>query len=126
MGLLYVISISIEYHYGVLQLYVLCCYYLNVCRVSLSDAREFIPAIKQITNPTTQLILCVLPNTEKGLYDAIKKQCCIEQPVPSQCVTEAKLRNPKGLMSIVTKIAIQINCKLGGEAWALHIPVSLF
>lgn len=29
-------------------------------------------------------------------------------------------------MSIATKIAIQINCKLGGEAWAVHIPVNDF
>ncbi len=28
------------------------------------------------------------------------------------------------LMSVVTKVAMQINCKLGGELWALEIPVS--
>ena len=28
------------------------------------------------------------------------------------------------LMSVCTKIAIQLNCKLGGEAWAVEIPVS--
>ena len=27
-------------------------------------------------------------------------------------------------MSVVTKVAMQINCKLGGELWALEIPVS--
>ena len=26
-------------------------------------------------------------------------------------------------MSVATKIALQINCKLGGELWALEIPV---
>jgi aubergine-like protein len=29
------------------------------------------------------------------------------------------------LMSVCTKIAIQLNCKLGGEVWAVDIPVSL-
>ena len=28
-------------------------------------------------------------------------------------------------MSVSTKIAIQLNCKLGGEVWALDIPVSI-
>lgn len=27
------------------------------------------------------------------------------------------------LMSVATKIAIQLNCKLGGEVWHLEIPV---
>ena len=26
-------------------------------------------------------------------------------------------------MSVMTKVAIQMNCKLGGEAWGLKIPV---
>jgi len=29
------------------------------------------------------------------------------------------------LMSVCTKIGIQLNCKLGGEAWALEIPVCI-
>ncbi len=27
-------------------------------------------------------------------------------------------------MSVTTKVALQINCKLGGELWAVEIPVS--
>ncbi len=27
------------------------------------------------------------------------------------------------LMSVCTKVGIQLNCKLGGEVWALEIPV---
>lgn len=27
------------------------------------------------------------------------------------------------MMSVVTKVALQLNCKLGGELWALEIPV---
>ena len=25
--------------------------------------------------------------------------------------------------SVITKVAIQINCKLGGEIWGVHLPV---
>lgn len=69
-------------------------------------------------------MVVILPSSKKELYDAIKKQCCFETPVPSQCVTNAKLMKDKGLMSVVTKIAIQLNCKMGGEAWTLEIPVT--
>ena len=27
------------------------------------------------------------------------------------------------MMSVATKVAIQLNCKLGGEVWTLEIPV---
>jgi len=27
--------------------------------------------------------------------------------------------------SVITKVAIQMNCKLGGEAWGIYIPVSI-
>merc|ERR1712058_118511 len=52
-----------------------------------------------------------------------KKKCVIESPVPSQCVTSTVLNKPKGLMSVATKVAIQMNCKLGGEPWAVKIPM---
>ena len=33
------------------------------------------------------------------------------------------LNKKQMLMSVATKIAIQLNCKMGGEVWALEIPV---
>ena len=29
------------------------------------------------------------------------------------------------MMSVATKVAIQLNCKLGGEVWTLEIPVGV-
>ena len=56
-------------------------------------------------------------------YAAVKKKCCLEKPIPSQCVTSTVLSKPKGLMSVATKVAIQMNSKLGGEPWAVKIPL---
>ena len=42
--------------------------------------------------------------------------------VPSQCVVSRTLQ--KNIMSVSTKIAMQLNAKLGGELWAVEIPVS--
>merc|ERR1711909_253415 len=52
------------------------------------------------------------------------KKCCLEKPVPSQVVTATVLSKPKGLMSVATKVAVQMNCKLGGEPWAVKIPLT--
>jgi aubergine-like protein len=32
----------------------------------------------------------------------------------------------KGLMSIATKVVIQMNAKLGGEPWSIQIPIKTF
>ena len=45
--------------------------------------------------------------------------------VPSQVIVGRTISKKQMLMSVSTKIAIQLNCKLGGEAWALEIPVSV-
>ncbi|XP_076817486.1 piwi-like protein 1 isoform X1 [Clavelina lepadiformis] len=74
-------------------------------------------------NKNTQMILCLLPSSRKDRYDAIKKLCCVDYPVPSQVVLAKTLSKPQRVMSIATKIAIQMNCKLGGEAWAVKIPL---
>ena len=43
--------------------------------------------------------------------------------VPSQVVLGRTLSKKQMLMSVATKVAIQLNCKMGGEVWALEIPV---
>ncbi|KAL3288101.1 hypothetical protein HHI36_002551 [Cryptolaemus montrouzieri] len=70
-------------------------------------------------NPT--LIMCVLPTKTADRYNAIKKKCCVDRGVPSQVVVARNFRN-KNVMSIATKIAIQLNCKIGGAPWTVHIP----
>ena len=45
-------------------------------------------------------------------------------PVPSQVIVARTLNKKNAMMSVTTKVAMQLNCKLGGELWALEIPVS--
>lgn len=49
---------------------------------------------------------------------------CLLPTVPSQVILSKTLNNERRLMSVATKIAIQINCKLGGDAWCVTLPVS--
>ncbi|KAG8223661.1 hypothetical protein J437_LFUL001768 [Ladona fulva] len=74
------------------------------------------------SNPS--LVMAVVPNNRADRYNAIKKKCCVDRAVPTQVVTQRSITNPKGLMSIATKVAIQINCKTGGAPWCVEIPIA--
>lgn len=69
-------------------------------------------------------VVCILSSSRKDKYDAIKKYLCTDCPIPSQCVIARTLSKPQSCMAIATKIALQMNCKMGGELWSVEIPVS--
>ncbi|KAM7179074.1 piwi-like protein 4 [Macrochelys suwanniensis] len=83
----------------------------------------FLRAVQQHVNPEVQLVMCVLSSNQKDCYDSIKKFLSIDRPVPSQCVLARTLSKQGMMMSVATKIAMQIICKLGGELWAVEIPL---
>ncbi|GLV46571.1 aubergine, partial [Carabus blaptoides fortunei] len=69
------------------------------------------------------LILCVASNNKSDRYNAIKKKCCVDRGVPSQVILRKNIVS-RAVMSVATKVAIQINCKLGGAPWTVEIPIS--
>ena len=73
------------------------------------------------------MVVCIVPSNAKDTYDAIKKLCCLEYGIPSQVVTSRilDLNNQNKTRSVVTKVSIQVNCKLGGEIWGVVIPVEI-
>jgi len=93
--------------------------------VELLDDKKtsYVEAIKQNISEDTQCVVCVLPNNSKDRYDAVKQLCCLDVPVPSQCVVMKSIKTSRNLLSICNKIALQMNCKLGGELWRLDIPL---
>ena len=56
-------------------------------------------------------------------YAAIKRKMYLEKPTPSQCITSNVLNKTKGLAAVATKVVVQMICKLGGEPWAVDIPM---
>jgi aubergine-like protein len=72
-----------------------------------------------------QMVVCIVPNQNKDIYDAIKKVCCLEYGIASQVVTANILNtnNMNKTKSVITKLAVQMNCKLGGEPWGVIIPL---
>lgn len=75
---------------------------------------------KAINTLNPAFILCVIVSFRKDIYNMIKRQLCVTRAVLSQVVlSKHVLKIDK---SVCTKIAIQINCKLGGAPWRVVIP----
>jgi len=94
--------------------------------ISLPDNKPstYLAALDKILEMSPQLVMVVVPNNKGDHYATIKKKCYVEKAVPSQIVTASVLSKPKGLMSVATKVAIQMNTKLGGEPWAVKMPMT--
>ncbi|ALC39290.1 aub, partial [Drosophila busckii] len=76
-------------------------------------------------DPQLLMVVIRMPNEEK--YSCIKKLTCVDRPVPSQVVT-LKVIAPRadrasGLMSVATKVLIQMNAKLMGAPWMIELPL---
>ncbi|XP_051691426.1 piwi-like protein 3 [Oryctolagus cuniculus] len=87
------------------------------------EFETYISRLKKLDLNQKQMVVCVLPNDKKDRYDDIKKYLCIDCPIPSQCVVAKTLEKPQTLLTIVTKIVQQINCKLGGALWTVEISL---
>lgn len=68
-------------------------------------------------------MVLIMPGQRDDIYAAIKRHCVSASPIPSQCIVARTLGNEKRFRSIVLKIALQINCKLGGSLWSLKMPL---
>ncbi|KAH9639050.1 hypothetical protein HF086_003581 [Spodoptera exigua] len=75
-----------------------------------------------IARKNPAMILVVLARKVSDRYEAIKKKCTVDRAVPTQVVC-ARNMTSNSAMSIATKVAIQINCKLGGAPWRVDIPL---
>ncbi|XP_010147022.1 PREDICTED: piwi-like protein 2, partial [Eurypyga helias] len=96
--------------------------------VELSDDRieTYAKTIRSVlgSEDRVQLLLCIISSSREDLYGAIKKLCCVQSPVPSQVINAQTLAGQKGKMrSVVQKVLLQINCKLGGELWGVDVPL---
>ena len=58
------------------------------------------------------MLMIVVPNNKGDQYHAIKKILCCTNPLPSQVMTGTVLNKPKGMMSVATKVAVQMATKL--------------
>ncbi|CAG0912671.1 unnamed protein product [Notodromas monacha] len=80
---------------------------------------SYLSAIAEFQEPDVQLFLIGFMSQRDDKYQAVKKMLCKQMPRPSQCILNRTLSKDT-IAPIVNKIALQINCKLGGELWAVE------
>ena len=81
----------------------------------------WIKALKEQLNEGVQMVVLLLPG-QKGkcqLYDDVKRFLLTEYPIPSQVILTSTIQRGKNLRSIISKVLIQMNAKVGGTPWAV-------
>ncbi|XP_067935412.1 piwi-like protein Ago3 isoform X2 [Watersipora subatra] len=93
--------------------------------IALADDRvaTYINAVRDAVNNRVQLVVVLFPTKREDKYNAVKKLLCSERPCPSQMIITKTISDDRKLRSVVQKISLQINAKLGGELWQLNIPL---
>ena len=84
-------------------------------------ADAWIKTLKEQLNEGVQMVVLLLPGSKGkcNLYDDVKRFLLTEYPIPSQVVLTATIQRGKNVRSIVSKILIQMNAKVGGTPWAV-------
>lgn len=85
---------------------------------------NYIQAITKLYNDNVQCMVFICPTARDDLYSSIKKMTLCQKPVASQVILSKNLNNIKKVRTVTLKIALQINCKLGGSLWSVKIPVT--
>ncbi|XP_076274954.1 piwi-like protein Siwi [Rhynchophorus ferrugineus] len=67
-----------------------------------------------------QLVFVVLTSNSHDKYTAVKKKCYVNRAMPCQVAVAKTVQ--KNNRSVAMKIAIQMNCKLGGSPWGSTMP----
>lgn len=96
------------------------CLHPFICSVEIPDDRPqtIIQEIRKCYDNKPRLIMNLLQSASSSTYTAIKRLCYVQLGIASQVLC-AKTIDPKKAMSVATKVAIQINAKLGGAPWMI-------
>ncbi|XP_045133074.1 piwi-like protein Ago3 [Portunus trituberculatus] len=94
--------------------------------VQLHDDRteSYVVTLKQQYHSQLQLAVLIFPTQREDRYSAVKRVACGDMGLPTQCIVSRTINQEKKLRAVTQKIVLQINCKLGGELWALKIPLN--
>ncbi|KAL1501830.1 hypothetical protein ABEB36_007083 [Hypothenemus hampei] len=82
----------------------------------------YVKVVQQKLNRDIQIAVFISPTMRTDRYSVIKKLCCSQLGVATQVILARTLSRQDKIRSIVTKIALQINCKLGGSLWTVKFP----
>lgn len=88
--------------------------------IERDDAVSYTTEIERITSRCVpKMIFCFIQNRQ-DLYSAVKKKCMVDRSVLSQVVQLSIVRK-KDLLSVASKVVVQVNAKMGGVPWTVDI-----
>jgi aubergine-like protein len=102
----------------------------NPKMIEISDDRvaTYANELAKVIPMDPKLVMVILPNNAADRYAAIKKITCVNNAIPTQVIVQKTMMPKKGnigaVKSVATKVLIQMNCKLGGAAWMIKMPLS--
>ncbi|XP_063698555.1 protein argonaute-3 [Culicoides brevitarsis] len=94
----------------------------EIVKLPTDSPTAYVDALRKNLNPKLQIVVLICPTPRDDRYAAIKRICCTELPIPSQVINSKTLANDAKNRSIVQKIMLQMNCKMGGTLWGIKIP----
>lgn len=81
--------------------------------------------LTEVCSTNQQMIVVAVSNNQADRYTTIKKVCCVQNAIPSQVVTRRVMTgDPRRMMSVATKVAIQMNAKLCGLPWNVDVNMN--
>ncbi|XP_030750694.1 piwi-like protein Siwi [Sitophilus oryzae] len=87
-------------------------------------AQSYLDTLEHIiSNLGPKMVFVVLANNSSDKYSAVKKKCYVDRAMPCQVALGKNVQ--KNNKSVATKIAIQMNCKLGGAPWGMTMPKNI-
>lgn len=94
-------------------------------QICLKDDRTetYLREIQKAINNEPELVVVVFPTNRTDRYSAVKKLCCVQKAIPSQVIIGKTISKANKLKSVTEKIALQMNCKLGGALWTVAMPL---
>ena len=92
-------------------------------RVGVNDCRrDMLKVVEDQVTPSMQLALIMIqPSDADRTYKLLKTTLLTRRPVISQFVRTDTIRRRHSIAAILSKLALQINAKLGGPLWHVSI-----
>ncbi|XP_063975509.1 piwi-like protein Siwi [Diachasmimorpha longicaudata] len=69
-----------------------------------------------------QLVMVVTTGRHPHIYPVILKKCYEENSMPCQVITDGCFTSDEQ-NDFAIKVAVQLNCKMGGIPWTIHMPL---
>lgn len=92
------------------------------------SSQAYVKAARENVKLADQMVVLMTPGKtmREDRYNACKRLLSVEIPVPCQFIRCGNVGDPRRMRSICQKILIQIVAKVGGQPWAIFIPMKSF